>query len=87
MRAVVPLLTILAVVGVALIATSNRSGPHASRGPVRIRATSAGAVTPGDGERRDTIDTRATRTERAERPARVDSASKRHRGTTSRRPL
>ena len=59
MRALVPLLSILAVVGVALIATSSRSASHASRGPVRIRATSAGTVAPEHGDRRDTIGTRA----------------------------
>lgn len=58
MRTVVPLLTLLAIVGVALIATSSKSDPHASRGPVRIRATSAGAVTPEDGDR-DTLGARA----------------------------
>ena len=59
MRAVVPLLTLLAIVGVALIATSSASDPQASRGPVRIRATSAGALTPDDSDARDTRRTRA----------------------------
>ncbi|GLC25715.1 hypothetical protein [Roseisolibacter agri] len=72
MRAVVPLLTLLAIVGVALIATSPQSGPQTSRGPVRIRATSAGAVTADDSEPRDTLDMRA------------DSAVRRRRGPTTR---
>jgi hypothetical protein len=66
MRAVVPLLTLLAIVGVALIATSSRSDPHASRGPVRIRATSAGAVTPDDSDR-DSLGTRADSARRRRR--------------------
>ena len=59
MRAVVPLLTLLAIVGVALIATSSHSSPQVARGPVRIRATSAGALTPDDTDPRDTLRTRA----------------------------
>ena len=58
MRAVVPLLTLLAIVGVALIATSSHSSPQVARGPVRIRATSAGALGPDEGDR-DSLRARA----------------------------
>ena len=69
MRAVVPLLTLLAIVGVALIATSGQSDPHASRGPVRIRATSAGTVASDDSDRetRDSVGTRADSARRRRR--------------------
>ena len=81
MRAVVRLHTLLAIVGVALIATSSHSAPHAShapqasRGPVRIRATSAGAVPQDDVEHRDTLGTQEPRT---------DSTVRRRRGPATR---